>query len=807
MSGLTQDFRYSLRQLRRNPGFACTSILILGLGMCASIAIFGFVDAALIKPLPYSNPSQLVMVTESASLFPRANLSYPDYLDWKKLNQVFTSVDVYHPTGYLLNQPDGAEPVLATRVSDGFFRTLGVAPVLGRDFHTGEDLPQAPQTVLLSYSTWQKRYGGRQDVIGQTVLLSGVPFTIIGVLPESFQFSPTGNAEFWTTLHPADGCSLRRGCHNLIGIGRLKAGVTVEMAFANVNAIARQLEMQYPDSNRGQGAFVAAFSEEVVSDKRLVLLALLGGSGLLLLIACVNVSSLLLVRSEGRKREIAVRGALGASRLRLIRQFAIDGFVLVAAGSFVGLLGAQAAMKGLMSLISKDMLAGMPYLSGLGLNIHVIGFAAVLSAIGVVLFTLTPAFRLPLSEIHQGLTEGGRGYAGTLWRRFGANLVTIELAVAVVLLVGAGLLAKSFYRLLHVDLGFHPDHLASVTVSMSETSYPKDEQQAAVARQIVNRISSLPGVKSVGVTNTLPVSYNGDTWWIRIVGRPYNGEHNEVNERSVSSAYFPTIQAKLLRGRYFTEAEDSTKPRVLIINQALARKYFPGEDPIGKHIGDFKLSPESITEIVGVIEDVRDGSLDSEIMPAVYHPFNQNPDDYFSVIVRSAQSERSLLPSMVAAVHEIDRGLGTVGEFTMTGRINNSPSAYLHRSSSWLVGGFSILALLLGVVGLYGVIAYSVSQRTREIGVRMALGAERGSVYRLIMKEAAWLTGIGIVGGLIGSLGAATLIRDLLFGVPYWDAATLASVSGVLAVFALLASYIPARRAANIEPSVALRHE
>ena len=312
MTGLTQDVRYSLRQLRRNPGFAFTSILILALGMCASVAIFGFVDAALIKSLPYSNPSQLVMVTESAALFPRANLSYPDYLDWKKLNTVFTSMDVYHVTGYLLNQPAGAEPVPATRVSDGFFRTLGVTPALGRDFRTGEDLPQAPQTVILSYSTWQKRYGGRKDVIGQTVLLSGVPFNVIGVLPESFQFAPRGNAEFWTTLHPNDSCSVRRGCHNLIGIGRLNEGVTAQMAIADVKAIARQLELQYPDSNRGQGAFVAPFSEEVVSDKRLVLLALLGGSGLLLLIACLNVSSLLLVRSESRKREIAVRGALGA---------------------------------------------------------------------------------------------------------------------------------------------------------------------------------------------------------------------------------------------------------------------------------------------------------------------------------------------------------------------------------------------------------------------------------------------------------------------------------------------------------------
>lgn len=807
MTGLTQDFRYALRQLRRNPGFALTSILILALGICASVSIFGFVDAALVRPLPYSNPSQLLMVTESAAMFPRAYLSYPDYVDWKKLNQVFTFLDAYHGTGYLLDTPTGAEPVPATRVSDGFFHTLGVAPVLGRDFHPGEDLPQAPQTVILSYATWQKRYGGRKDVIGQNVTLSGVPYTIIGVLPQNFQFAPRGNAEFWTTLHANDSCSQRRGCHNLIGIGRLKEGVSVENARANMKSIASQLEQQYPADNRGQGAFVDSFSTQVVSDIRPVFLALLGGAGLLLLIACVNVSSLLLVRSESRRREIAVRGALGASRVRLIRQFTIDGFVLVTAGCVLGLLGSQIAMQVLTSLISKDMLAGMPYLSGLGLNLHVIGFAAAISAVAIVLFTVTPLVRLQTAEIREGLNEGGRGYAGTLWRRFGANLVAVELAIAVVLLVGAGLLGKSFYRLLHVDLGFNPDHLATVTVSVSEHSYPKDEQQAALVRKIVDRVANLPGVKSVGVTNVLPVSENGDTWWIRIVGHPYNGEHNEVNERSVSSAYFSTVQAKLLHGRYFTEAEDSTKPPVVLINQALARKYFPGEDPVGQRIGDFNLSPKSIAEIIGVVDDVRDGSLDADIWPAVYHPFNQSPDSYFSVLVRTSQSEGALLPAMVAAVHGIDRGLGTTQEATMLGRIDNSPSAYMHRSSAWLVGGFAALALLLGVVGLYGVIAYSVSQRTREIGVRMALGAQRGSVYQLIMKEAAWLTGMGIAGGLVCSVGAASLIRSLLFDVRSWDAATLVLVSVVLAMSAMLATYIPARRAARIDPSEALRYE
>lgn len=777
------------------------------MGVCASVSIFAFVDAALIKPLPYPNPNRLVLVTESVPMIPVANLSYPDYLDWKKLNQVFSSLEVYGWTGHLLRTPAGTEPVTGLRVSDGFFHALGVAPVLGRDFYPGEDLPSAPKTVILSYSTWQKRFGGRKDAVGEAVSLSGVPYTIVGVLPQDFQFAPGGNEEFWTTLHASDSCALRRSCHNFVGIARLKDGVSVEMALANMKAIAGQLELQYPKDNRGQGATVLPLSEFIVKDIRPILLALLGGAGLLLVIACVNVSSLLLVRSESRRREIAVRGALGATRGRLIRQFITEGLVLITAGSVLGLAAAVGMMQVLTRLISKQMMNGMPYLSGLRMNSHVLAFAAAISVFAAVLLSLPPIVRLPLTKLREGLTEGGRGYAGTLWRRFGMNLVVVELAIAVVLLVGAGLLGKSLYRLLHVEIGFQPDHLATVQISLSDTTYPKDEQVAAVERQIISRVSSLPGVESAGVSSVLPVSFNGNTDWIRIVGRPYNGEHNEVNERDVSPLFFSTLHARLLRGRYFTDTDGMSKLGVVMINQTLANKYFPGEDPIGKRIGDTELTPKSIKEIVGVVEDVKDGSLDSEIWPAVYYAFGQETDTYFSLVARTSQDEASLLPALVAAVHEVDPGIGAIDETTMTAKINDSPSAYLHRSAAWLVGGFASLALLLGVVGLYGVIAYSVSQRTREIGVRMALGAQRSSVYQLILKEAGWLVGMGIVAGLLCSIAAATLIRGLLFGVRSWDAATLVAVSAVLGISAMLASYIPARRAAKVDPIVALRYE
>jgi len=805
---ILHDLRFALRQLVKYPGFTLTAILMLTLGIGASVAIFAFVDAALLKPLPYPNPSTLVDVNESVPLFPRSNLSYPDYLDWKRLNQSFSSFDAYTGNGYLLNSPSGIEPVAGMRVTDGFFHTLGVAPLIGRDFYTGEDLLSAPRTLILSYATWQKRFAGRKEVVGQTVSLSGIPYTIIGVMPDTFEFAPRNNAEFWTTMHAAGSCDLRRSCHGLYGVARLKDGVSIQAALANMSAIAQQLERQYPNDNRGQGAMVQPLAKYIVGDVRPILLTLLGGAGLLLLIACVNVASLLLVRSESRKREIAVRGALGAGPARLARQFITEGVALVSIGTALGLLVAYGTMRILLSLISKDVMIHMPYLRGLGLNLHVLGFAAVIALFAATIFSLTPILRLSFAEMREGLTEGSRGSAGVLWRRIGANLVVLELAIAVVLLVGAGLLGKSFYHLLRVDLAFQPDHLATLEADLPETVYPKDAQMAAVRKQLLDRIAALPGVGSAGMSTDLPVSGNGDTDWIRFVGRDYNGKHNEVNERDISPGYFTTLKTKLIRGRFFTAEDDATKPLVVIINQALAKLYFPNEDPIGKRIGDTTLSPKSIKQIVGIVDDLREASLDGQIWPAVYYPIDQDTGiSGFNIVVRTTQAEQNMLPTLVATIHQVDPGIGTTGEATMVQHINDSPTAYIHRTAAWLVGGFAVLALLLGTIGLYGVIAYSVSQRTREIGVRMALGAQRASVYQLILKEGARLAVWGIAAGIACSLATTLLLRSILFGVQSWDIATLATVAIVLAAAALLASYIPAHRAASINPVEALRAE
>ena len=801
-----RDMKFSLRQLRHNPGFAWTAIAVLAIGIAASTAIFAFVDAALIRPLPYPDPNRLVAVTESIAMFPRANLSVADYYDWKARNHVFSSFDFYNGQSDLLSTPSGTELVPGTRVSAGFFRTLGVKPILGRDFHDGEDQLNAPRVALLSYATWQKRFGGRHDVVGQSVTLSGNPFTIIGVLPRDFDFAPAGGTEFWKAFHVEMGCDQRRSCHGLLGIARLKAGVTVSAAQEEMKGIAGQLEKEYPDSNKGQGAVVDPLSEIIVGDIRPILLMLLAGSGLLLVIACVNVSSLLVVRSERRHREISIRGALGASPARLFLQFVSESLVLVVAGVALGVVLAGRSIRILLALISKDMLVRMPFLNGLGVNSHVLLFTAAMALVMVIIFAIVPAIRLPRRDLRESMEQGGRGSAGN-WRRFGGKLVVVELATAMVLLVGAGLLGKSFYRLLHVETGFATDHLAMLRINAPDQKYKTNAAQIALQRRVVATVSALPGVQSVGLVSYPPLSFNGNTDWIRFVGYPYNGQHNEVNERDVSAGFFDTIRAKLVRGRFFREDEDDSKAQVVVINKALADKYLPGEDPIGKRVGDTSLSPKSIKEIIGVVDNIREGSLDSQILPAEYHPVNQEPRTSYTVIARTANQEESVLREMDQAVRQIDPGIAIFAETTMEQRMHDSQTAHLHRSAAWLVAGFAALALLLGVVGLYGVIAYSVNQRTREIGVRMALGAQRATVYRMVLSEAGWLVLAGIIAGIVGSLGAVSLMKKVLFGVSRWDVSTLGAVALLLGASALLASFFPARRAASVSPVEALRVE
>ncbi|HTU44605.1 MAG TPA: ABC transporter permease [Bryobacteraceae bacterium] len=805
---VVSELRFTVRQLVKRPGYSLTAVFVLPVGMTASAAIFAFVDAALIQPIPYREPARLVELAETSDPLAIANLSYQDFNDWKRSQTVLEFVDAFSGAGFLMSTRSGAQPVIGGRVSAGFFRTLGVSPVLGRTFTRNEDIPGSPRVVLLSYSLWQDKFGGSKNILGQRVLLSGNAYSVIGVLPPTFHFAPLGSADLWTTINPKDSsCEQRRSCHDLFAVARLKGGVSPQRALSNLSAIAKRLEQQYPDSNRGRGVSVIPLSEAIVGKIRPVLLVLMSGAALLLLIAYVNVAGLILARSEGRRREIAVRGALGASMPRLTMQFATEAFVIVAASSVAALVLAHWGTQALKTLIPADMLPEMPFVLNVALNTRVIAFELALAAMAVVVFTATALFHFSFSDMGKGLAEGSRGSAGKGWRRVGARLVVVELATAMVLLVGASLFGKSLYQLLHVELGFRPDHLATTEVGAPDNNYGKDEQSIALGRDILTKVEAIPGVQSAALTTERPASFNGNTDWIRFVGKPYDGKHIEVNERDVSGKYFQTIGAKLLRGRYFTDDEDKSKPEVVIINNTLARKYFPGEDPIGHQIGDTKLSPKSIKTIIGVVDDIREGELDSDIWPAEYHPFNQDPSDYFFVLARTSQEPQAVLPDLRRAIQRLHGDIGVRDEATMEALINNSETASLHRSSAMLVGAFAAAALLLGIVGLYGVIAYSVSQRTREIGVRMALGAEHRSVYRLILREAGTLAVLGIAIGAVAAIAAAMFARKVLFGVSSWDPQSLIAVAVLLGFASLVASFVPARRAASVNPIEALRAE
>jgi macrolide transport system ATP-binding/permease protein len=809
MGPILQDLRFALRQLRKSPGLACTAILVFALGIGASTAIFAFVDAALVKPLPYRDPSRLVALFQRLPIGDRYHISYGDYLDWKRLNRVFSSLDVYRPERFALKTVSNTEEVPAATVSDGFFRTLGVTPFLGRDFAPGEDQPGPQRPVILSYEMWQKRFAASRLVLGEKVRLEGDPYVVVGVLPRDFHFAPVATAGFWVTLNWPRNWDPRVG-HPYYGVARLKPGVSAEEAYADLAPIAQQIAIAYPHTNRDRTVTILSLADSIFGDIGPTLLALLCGAGLLSLIGFVDVSSLLLVRAEGRRREIAVRGALGASRARLVRQFAVEGFLLAGSGCILGLFLTASAISILAGLIPRNLLDNMPYLEGLHFNWHLFLFAVGISIAGGILFSAGPVLHLFRSDLQEGLMEGGRTAAGRAWRRAGASLVVVELAITVVLLISAGLLAKSFYRLLHEDFGIVPDHLAVLRV-LDQTDDDSPAHAIAIERKVREAMAALPGVVSLGDSQE-PALASGEgykNWFehFRVVGRSYLGEGDEGIGNSVSVGYFETLRARLLRGRYFVEGDDLSKPRVALINRTMAAQIFPGEDPLGKSlIGEW--DKEHPVQIIGIVDDLKDGPLDAKPTLSVYRALNQyHPTNDFYVTLRTSQPEGAMLPSMVRTVHQIDSSLITDGEETMSDRINNGEAAYLHRSAAWLVAAFASLALLLGTVGLYGVISYSVGQRTREIGVRMALGAQRSSVYQLILKEACWLAVLGVAGGLICSLAAASLLRSMLFAVSPWDMATLLSVVCVLAVAALLASYLPARRAASLNPTEALRSE
>jgi macrolide transport system ATP-binding/permease protein len=815
-----QDLRIALRMLPKSPGFAITSILTLSLGIAAALSIFAFVDSALIRPLPYPNPSRLVGLFETTELGdPNAGYSYPNFLDMARASTSFSAIAAYTGNdGFTLSNATGTELVSGSAVSSDFFRILGVTPILGQDFDPlppSGDLLAAPSTVILSYATWQNRFGGRTDVLGQTVRLAGGSYTVIGVLPRSFQFAPTGPADFWTTLHSYAGndCFQSRGCLALSVIACLKDGVTVPQALSDVRAIALREAQEHPDPDRKRSANVALLSQYILGDTKPVLLALLTGAGLLLLIAYINVAGLLLVRSENRRREFAVRGVLGASRARLTQQFVVEGLLVAIVTSALGLLAATITHQLLLKLIPADMLDSIPYLNGSTWNWHLTAFAAALVLIAVLLFAATPALRLPFSNLRSGLTMGAPGTASTSWRNFGAKLVILEIATTMVLLAGAGLLGKSLYQLLRVPMGFVPDHVAALWMFAPESQYSSSDQALSLQKEILARLQNLPGVVAAASTRSLPLTDVPSTQ-IGLVSKPSLADTNEVGHQVISPDYFSVLQARLLQGRVFNDHDDKNAPWVALINQTLARRYFPGENPVGQQIFyhshgsvPFSSGPSHPLQIVGVVADIKDRDLNADENAVVYSPFDQGAAPEFYLVVRTSQHAASALPSLISTIRSVDSRIVIDRPTTISEMIHGSPAANLTRSNASLAAGFALAALLLSAVGLYGVIAYSVSRRTYEIGVRMALGATPQSVYCLILTEASRLIVLGLLIGVAGSIAAGSLLRSLLFAVHSWEISILAGVAAVLLLSTLIAVFIPARRASRVDPLVALRYE
>ena len=821
-----QDLRFALRQLVKHRGFACTAIVVLTLGIAGSVAIFGFVDAALIRPLPYRDPSRLVTVfgarPDLAQNQRAGAVSYLDFLDWRARTRAFESIAAYDlRPGFTLITPAGPQGVPGLRVTSGFFRTLGVTPLLGREFRPDEEGPSATPTAVLSHGAWQTRFGGSGDVIGRIVTLQSPwrpgpePHVVIGVLPPGFHFTLADDAEFWTTIRGAQACWDVRSCRSLQAIGRLADGVSDQTASANMTSILEQLRREYPDHHRyPEVARLAPLRDVMLGDIRPILLMLLGGAGLLLVIACINVMSMLLARTDSRTREIAVRHALGASSGRLVMQFATEAFLLAGIGAVFGLVLARWLMQLLASLLSAEMISRMPYLQSAAPNARLVVFAGLVSLIAALAFAFAPVMRLSVSETAAGLKDAGRGSAGMHWRRFGAHLVIVELAVAVFLLVGAGLLGKSLYRLVHVETGFTAQGLATVGVvptsvqagnATDGTAAAGQDPPGRLARRVADRIAALPGVESVAYADHLPLAPGlapASSFWVP--GRP---EGEQLKDgwpiRRVSAGYFETLQARLIRGRYFTDDEVSSARQVMIINETAAGRYFPGQDPIGRAIA-FGGAAAPPREIVGVVADIKDGPPETPAHPSAYVPFDQPG---FGLIIRAQDSERAVFPLLAPAIREIRADAFVSDVTTMSERLNQLPSASLQRLTAWLVGGFAALAFVLSVVGLYGVVAYSVGQRTREIGVRMALGAQGASISRLVIVDASVLVGVGTVLGIVCAVAAATLMRHLLFGVQSWDPATLAAAAMALTVSAFVACYIPARRAASLNPIDVLRAE
>jgi putative ABC transport system permease protein len=805
MGTMLRDLRFALRQLRRAPAFSIAAVACLALGIGANTAIFTVINAVLVRPLPYPDPDRLVMVWESNAgrKSERNTVAPADYLDWKAENQVFERMAGVYDTRMNLTGAGDPVEVPAESATADLFPLLGLRPVLGRTFTADEDGPGGPPVVVLSHGLWQRRFGGSRDIIGQSVSLDAVPHTVIGVLEEGAGIVGQPQApDLWVPFQLDPAHDYRHGTGRFMRvIARLKAGVSRDQAQAAMATIASRLEERYPQFNRGWSVNLVPVREQVTGSVRRPLLVLAGVVMLVLLIACANVANLQLAQASARRREIAVRTALGASRGRMVRQFLAESALLALAGGAVGTLLAVWLTAALASRAAVDI----PRLNEIAVDLPTLGFTLIVSVAAGLFFGLIPALHAGRIDLHESLKEGGRGSAGG-GARTRAALVTAQVALSLVLLVGAGLLLKSFARLQQVELGFNPDRVLTARVTLPEVRYETPEQQVAFFDALLPQVRALPGVQAAGGTNWLPLSglRSATSFWFEGQAVANAAERLGTDVRAIDPGYFRAMGIPLLEGRPLTASDGPRQPGAIVVSRAFVDRYLPGEAPLGRRLmmpwGD-----TLVGTIVGVVGDVKHTGIDSAASPTVYWAVGQFPSNVMNLVVRTAGDPAALAAALVAQVHALDPELAVAEVKPLDAYLGDSLAR--RRFSMTLLAGFAALALVLTAVGLYGVMAYSVVQRTRELGIRLALGASREAVLRGVLGRGLGLVGAGIGVGLVGAFAFTRVLRALLYGVSATDPAVFALIIGLLALVGVTSSYLPARRATRVDPMVAIRAE
>ncbi|HST19679.1 MAG TPA: ABC transporter permease [Blastocatellia bacterium] len=801
METLLKDVRYGVRMLLKRPAFTAIAVVTLALGIGANTAIFSVVNSILLRPLPYKNPERIMRVGEHHAGLQSTNITYASFLDLLASSKSLEAVSAYRNWNYNLTDAGEPEQAQGALVSGNFFSALGVAPALGRSLLAEDDQPGSNNVVVISHGLWQRRFAADANVIGKIIKVNNASYTIIAVLPRGFDFP--NRSELWTPLVANGSLRTNRRAHLLTVIARLKQDTTIEQAQSELAAISGQIQEQNSGADPDFTFSAASLHEQLVAPVRPALLVMFGAVGLVLLIACMNVANLLLARASTREKEMAIRAALGAGHIRLIRQLMTESLMLALIGGLLGTLLARWSV-GLIIAFSPS---NIPRLDEVSIDGRVLAFTLLASLFTGLLFGLAPALQSSKVDLNESLKEGGRSSLSAGRHRLRSALVISEIALALVLLVGAGLLINSFKRLLDTNPGFNSKNLLTMQLFLSPSRYTeRDQKTSAFLQQALERIRTVPGIQYAGLVNTLPIT-GGPSTSFEIAGQPAFeiGDEPSADIRVVDPDYFRAMEIPLLKGRWFTERDSATSTKVMVINETMARRFFPDEDPMGKQVTMKDWGDPLTGEIIGVVKDVKAGGLDSDDDSMIYWPYTQFPGIFNRVVVRTASDPSSMVAAIKNQVWSVDSEQPIADIKTMEQVLSTSVAQ--RRFNMALIGSFAFIALALAAVGIYGIVSYTVAERTREIGIRMALGAERRDIIKLVMKQAVSLTLIGLIIGLAGAFAISRALSSLLFKVSATDPATFAIISLILAGVALGASFVPARRATKVDPMVALRYE